>query len=50
MHAWQIDYATGFLAAYGVMLALIDRQLAATSGQVRSARSRRAPTAAGSAL
>ena len=25
----QIDYATGFLGAYGVILALIDRQLAA---------------------
>ena len=29
----QIDYATGFLGAYGVLLALIDRQIAATSGK-----------------
>ena len=28
----QIDYATGFLGAYGVILALIDRQLAAKAG------------------
>ena len=29
----QIDYATGFLGAYGVILALIDRQLAAQAGR-----------------
>ena len=29
----QIDYATGFLGAYGVLLALIDRQLAANEGR-----------------
>ena len=29
----QIDYATGFLGAYGVILALIDRQLAAKEGR-----------------
>lgn len=29
----QIDYATGFLGAYGVILALIDRQLAAREGR-----------------
>ena len=29
----QIDYATGFLGAYGVILALIDRQLAAAAGR-----------------
>ena len=29
----QIDYATGFLGAYGVILALVDRQLAANEGR-----------------
>ncbi|KAL1508640.1 hypothetical protein AB1Y20_004736 [Prymnesium parvum] len=29
----QIDYATGFLGAYGVILALIDRQIAAMEGK-----------------
>ena len=30
--AAQIDYATGFIAAYGAILALLDRQIAAVKG------------------